>query len=216
MRAPVVNPQSVELVGGGGHALVVAETAMLLGLRLAGTWDDHPEPAIARLGVARLGTLEAFTLRPARRWILALGDLARRTELLKRLFGEGAVTLVHPRAMVSPSASIGPGVWVGPGAVIHTLARVGPHAMVNSSAVIEHECEIGENSHIAPGAVLGGRVQVGPGTLVGLGARVLPGIRIGRGCVIGAGAAVIRDVPDGSRVVGVPARGGKRGPGLPA
>ncbi|MCC6284884.1 MAG: acetyltransferase [Phycisphaerales bacterium] len=210
MRAPAVTPESIELLGGGGHALVVAESALLLGLSVAGAWDDHPEPSVTRLGLARLGPLGAFAPRPGTRWILALGDLARRREILTRRGPDRAMSLAHPRAVVSPSAEVGAGTWVGPGAVIHTLARVGAHAIVNSGAIIEHECEIGENAHIAPGAALGGRVRVGADTLVGLGSRVLPGVSVGRGCVIGAGATVIRDVPDGACVVGVPAREPRR------
>jgi acetyltransferase EpsM len=35
---------------------------------------------------------------------------------------------------------------------------------------------------------------------------VIPSIRIGRWCTIGAGAVILRDVPDGSTVVGNPGR----------
>ena len=60
--------------------------------------------------------------------------------------------------------------------------------------------------HIAPGAHLAGGVQVGAGSHIGLGASVIEGIRIGAGCLIAAGAVVVRDVADGQRVAGVPAR----------
>jgi acetyltransferase-like isoleucine patch superfamily enzyme len=35
---------------------------------------------------------------------------------------------------------------------------------------------------------------------------VIEGVRIGPGALVGAGAVVIRDVPEGARVAGVPAR----------
>jgi acetyltransferase-like isoleucine patch superfamily enzyme len=35
---------------------------------------------------------------------------------------------------------------------------------------------------------------------------VIEGIRIGDGALVAAGAVVVRDVPDGARVAGVPAR----------
>ncbi len=41
---------------------------------------------------------------------------------------------------------------------------------------------------------------------VGAGAIIYPGIRIGDGCLIAAGSVVTRDVPEGSIVVGNPAR----------
>ena len=53
---------------------------------------------------------------------------------------------------------------------------------------------------------IAGTVTIGADTLVGTGACVIPGIKIGSRCVIGAGAVVVRDVPDDTQVMGIPAR----------
>jgi len=213
------------LIGGGGHALVVAEAAMLAGLQIAGVLDDEANPVVCadHPGLLRLGSLMDLDAIAGHTWIIAVGGLRDQT-LRRTLIGaiqeragpEGsatggsgggrAATIVHPSAHVSPSARVGPGVYVGPGAVVHTRARVGPHAIVNSGAIVEHECVLGANAHVAPGAVLGGRTRVGVDALVGIGARVLPGLTIGDRSVVAAGAVAIRDVPPGSRVAGVPAR----------
>ena len=49
---------------------------------------------------------------------------------------------------------------------------------------------------------------IGDNTLVGMGAMVLNGAVIGRDCLIGAGALVTegKQIPDGSLVVGMPAK----------
>lgn len=200
------------LVGGGGHALGVAEAARTAGYMLAGYLDDAPDAVLSGLDdpPVRLGGLTELSAIGDRHWILAVGSLARRRALLEELASSGshdrAAFILHPAAAVSPSAGIDAGTWVGPGAVVHTNAALAPHCIVNSGAIVEHECRIDHNSHIAPGATLGGRVVIGAGTLVGLGSTVLPGVRIGTGCVIGAGAVVTGDVPDRGRVAGVPAR----------
>lgn len=202
---------ALTLVGGGGHAVVVAESALRGGLTLAGFYDDDPDTALAsgNPSTTRLGdltSLEAEELDNAP-WILAVGDLGTRRWLIDRLYRaeDDAAMVVHPDASVAESSVVAGGVWIGPRAVVHSRARVLDHAIINSGAIIEHDCLVAENAHIAPGAVLGGEVSVGNDTLIGLGARVLPGVAIGAGCIVGAGAVVIRDVDDGSTVVGVPA-----------
>lgn len=193
------------LVGAGGHALVVAESALGVGFAIAGFYDDDPQAALAkRLSIRCLGPLAGAA---GEGLIVALGDLRLRDAAIARLGAVAgrAVSVVSGAAYVSGSADVGPGVFVGPRAVVHSFARIGAHAIINTGAIVEHECDIGENVHVAPGAVLGGNVWIGPGTLVGLGSRVLPGVRIGDRCVVGAGAVVLDDVPDGATVVGVPA-----------
>ena len=206
----------ISLLGGGGHALVVADSACLAGRQIAGFFDDADDSAIstARLSggsaPTKLGDLESLTARSlvSKPWIVCLGDLHLRRALIDRLYAaeEDAARVIHPSAIVSPQALVAGGVFAGPGSIINASARVLDHAIINSGAIIEHDCLIAENAHIAPGAVLGGNVSIGNDTLVGLGARVLPGVKIGRGCVVGAGAVVTKDIPDGETVVGCPAK----------
>jgi sugar O-acyltransferase (sialic acid O-acetyltransferase NeuD family) len=198
------------LVGGGGHALVVAEAALAAGDALVGFLDDDPFAPLCAGSpkAARLGGMDAVDLLrdPGRGWIIGVGDVDVRRALIERLHAlAGASAVIHPAASVSPSASIGGGAFIGPGAVVHTRARIGDHAIINSGAIVEHECVVGPNAHVAPGAALAGRATIGRDSLVGLGARVLPGVVIGARCVIGAGAVVLEDVPEDRVAAGVPA-----------
>ncbi len=199
--------EGLALLGGGGHALVVADAAAALRVRLAGFYDDDPQAPASR-DFAHLGTLADAVARAPSAWIIAIGNLEVRAGVIEtmRTHEQGAAAVIHPAAVVAPSAVIGRGVFIGPGAIVNARAEIGEHAIVNSGAVIEHECVVGINAHIGPGAAIGGGVHVGANTLVGIGSTVLPGLRIGSASLVGAGAAVIENVSDSQRVAGVPAR----------
>lgn len=194
---------TITLIGGGGHALVVADAAQFNSIVIRGVFDDAESPTVLALSVVRLGAIRAFNFE--HEWILCIGSVNARRAFLDGAKGTPR-SIVHPHASVSEHATVGPGTFIAPGAIVHTLAKIGAHCIINSGAVVEHECVIGENSHIAPTAALAGNVKVGRDTFIGMGAKILPGITIGAGVTVGAGAVVIKDIPDGATVVGVPAR----------
>ena len=204
-------------VGGGGHAVVVAEAARRLceqtGLKPVGCLDDREDPMLAHPpeAVPRIGGLSKINELASTRlsWILAIGDVSVRRRILdampEAMSLGSAWTVVHPDASVARTALIGRGVFVGPQAVVHSRAKVGHHAIINSGAIVEHGTHVGANTHVAPGAILGGEVEVGTDVMVGMGARVVPGVTIGDGAMVGAGSVVRHDVEPGQRVFGVPA-----------
>jgi UDP-perosamine 4-acetyltransferase len=197
--------------GAGGHAKVVLEAVMAGFPDCAITvLDDHPD-AIPRppLGLPLPGGRDWLDDHwPGVPVFPAVGNNAARADLIDWLVGSGRdiARVIHPRAELSPSATLGPGGFLAAGAIVNAETVLEAGVIVNTGATVDHDCRIGKGSHIGPGAHLCGGVRVGDRTLIGIGASVVPGIRIGAGAVVGAGAAVTRDVPDGARVGGVPAR----------
>lgn len=200
------------LVGGGGHAKVVFETARSAGREIEGFLDDHAQAAIRSLGIAHLGSISAWASCDAHaQFMPALGDnLTRSTRMLEILTGcdcERMATVIHKTAIVSRhDVSIGAGTFIGPGAIVNPGARIGIGVIINSGAIIEHDVVVGDWAHIGPGAALGGAARVESRALVGLGSCVLLGRTIGSDATVGAGAVVTRDVVAGSTVRGTPAR----------
>lgn len=202
-------PRPCLILGAGGHARVLAEAlAGADGIALMGVVAAAPMPGwlLPYLGDhAVLARLRAEGITAA---FVGVGDNATRLHLgalLERL-GFDLPTAVHPAALVSPSADLGPGGVVMARAVVGAGARIGRLCIINTGAIVDHDARIGQGAHIAPGCALAGDVTVGERTLVGVGAAVRPGIWIGSDAIVGAGSAVVVDVPDGARVGGVPAR----------
>lgn len=197
------------VVGAGGQGRVVMESwrAQEPGAAFA-FLDDAPELAGKEiLGVAVLGPT-ALLAGLACRALLGIGRNPTRLALGERLASEGVRfgTVVHPSAVVSPTASIGAGSVVLPAAVVHTGARVGAHAIVNTGAILEHDCALGDGASLGPGARTGGGVIIGRSAFLGIGATVRPRVTIGEGAIVGAGAVVVSDLPAFTLCYGVPAR----------
>lgn len=126
--------------------------------------------------------------------------------------GDGA--FVHDAAVVIGRVSLGAGASVWPCAVIRGDVEgvsVGAGSNVQDGAVLHADpglpCVVGNRVTIGHRATVHG-CTVGDETLIGMGATVLNGARVGAQCIVGAHALVPEgmDVPDGSLVVGVPAR----------
>ncbi len=106
-------------------------------------------------------------------------------------------SVVHPSAIVSPSAKLGLGSFVGPLAVISTNAVIGDHCIVHLHASIGHDASIGGFCAILPGARISGAVEVGHRVLIGSNAFVAAGVRIGNDCQVDALTYVSRELKEG-------------------
>lgn len=205
---PTTRP--ILVIGAGGHALVVIEALRATGRRIAGLLDDGPGSGPV-LGCERLGgtgMLPALRAQGLDEAIIAIGGNATRESLGASCEAAGFAlpALIHPAALISPSASIGAGCQVMARAALGPLAWLGRLVLVNTGAIVEHQCRLGDASHLGPGAVLCGGVALGARTLVAAGAVVRPTVIIGADTIVAPGAAVAGPVPDGARVGGVPAR----------
>ncbi len=195
-----------------GHAKVVLELIEALDFECVGLIDDFPENRDRKLKRLKVlgGKSELASLAAERADALAFGfgEGAPRRELLATVAAAGLElpTLVHPSAIISRSARIGPGAQVMAGAQIGPDALIERAALVNTGAIVEHDVKVGAGVSVGPGATLAGRVIVNEDATVGAGAVVIPDVEIGRGAVVGAGGAVIRDVGQCLAVAGVPAR----------
>jgi sugar O-acyltransferase (sialic acid O-acetyltransferase NeuD family) len=212
-------PDSLLVWGAGGHGRVVADLARAMGLVVSGYVDSNPTKlgqVVDAVG-GKVVLLERDVLQgPGRKGslespgydcvALGIGVNATRMRCLSQIGDRAMPAMVHPRATVSSSVSLGIGTVVMAGAVVNADVRIGRGVIVNSGAIVEHDCVLADGTHVSPGAVLTGGVQLETESWVGAGAVVLNAVCIGERSVVGAGAVVVRDVEPGQTVIGVPAR----------
>ncbi|MCM8804621.1 MAG: serine O-acetyltransferase [Candidatus Omnitrophica bacterium] len=102
------------------------------------------------------------------------------------------------------------------GIEIHPGAKIGRRFFIDHGmgVVIGETAEIGDDVLMYQGVVLGGtslkkekrHPTIGNNVVIGAGAILLGPIKVGDGAKIGAGSVVIKDIPEGTTAVGVPAR----------
>ncbi|HUJ19462.1 MAG TPA: acetyltransferase [Nitrospirota bacterium] len=206
--------QPVIILGAGGHAKVLIDTLLRMGVQLSGITDpDHAKHGSSVLGVRVLGGDEVLLSNGPEMVRLAngvgsIGESAGRRRLFERFKarGYGFMNVVHPSAVIGAEVLLSEGVQVMAGVVIQSGTTIGRNTIINTRASVDHDCSIGDHVHIAPGVTLSGGVSVEEGSHIGTGATVVQGIRIGRNSIVGAGSVVLTDVPEGVTVWGVPGK----------
>lgn len=202
-----MSADETHVVGSRTFAGEVADFARDTGFTLAGLLEP--------LDPSRIGTtihgLPVKRLEDgpsgASKVLIGTGDPKRR-EIVARVIDAGwsPATLIHPRAHVAPSATVGEGSLIGPGVVIGAYAEIGGHVVLGRGSLVGHHSEIGEYATLGPGANVGGNVRVERDAFLGMGAVVRDHVAIGAEAIVAMGAVVVSDVPSGAEVRGLPAR----------
>lgn len=197
--------EGLVIIGAGGHAKVVAATALAIGVTVRGFTDsDSARHGSTVLGLPILGD-DISVLRPGTHAVIAIGD-NRVRKLVASKYQCAWQTLVHPLAYVHPSCILGVGSVVFAGAIVQPDGRIGEHCIVNTASSIDHDAILEAFVHVAPGTHLAGNVTLREGAFLGVGVSVIPERVVGAWSTVGAGSTVVRDIADSTTVVGVPAR----------
>lgn len=197
---------NILLIGAGGHGLVLAEIAKLIGYKniyfLDDEYDkDYPYEIIG-------GIDDFFLYKDDYDFFVSIGSNDIRKAITAKIYSNNCklVNLIHPSAIISDSVQLSEGIAIMPNTVINSKSKIGQGAIINTASSIDHETIIGNFVHISPGCHLAGQVLIEDMCWLGIGCNVINGIRICEKCIIGAGSTIIREIQKSGTYAGTPVR----------
>ena len=147
------------ILGAGGFGQMVYETAQQMGIyeRISFLDDASKDSRVIGKCVDYPALLEEYPNAVA-----ALGNNHMRLKWTHDLLEAGfqVPCILHPTAVVSPSAVMGPGCFVMQRAVVNTHVRLGTGCLINSGAIVDHDSTIGDGAHIGLGSVVKANCQI--------------------------------------------------------
>lgn len=183
------------VLGAGGHGKAVAESALSSGdwERVIFADDRWPDLQLCFgtfvvSDIAAIGKLKGQVAGA----IAAVGDNRRRQAWIALIEQTGLdlVSVVHPRAFVSNSASVQAGCVIMANAVVGTGAVIGRGAIVNAGAIVDHDACLGDFAHLGVGVQLAGGVRIGAAAWLQAGCCAGYSVVVEEGSVIAPGTAL--------------------------
>jgi sugar O-acyltransferase (sialic acid O-acetyltransferase NeuD family) len=205
------------ILGIGGNSLGALDAALAATRagtahwRIVGFLDDRGDGPSMVHDVPVLGPIADATRFPDAWFVNGIGSVdsfRARPQIVARarISRERFATVIHPRATVSPLATVGVGCILLANSTVCAEAVLGDHVVVLENSVVNHNTTVGDHAMIASSVSLSGFVTVERASYVGSASVIRQRVRVGSGAVVGMGAVVLNDVAPGSVVVGNPAR----------
>ena len=201
-----MNCNSLVIVGSGGHASVVLDSANLMRQWKSIIILDQ------QLEGAAVNVNDLYQNRnrykQTHEFFVAIGNNNIRQSIMDELSKEEftLTNIVHPSAVISKSVTIDVGTCVLAGVVLNPFVKIGKGVIINTGARLDHHNHIGDYSHVCPSTVIAGDVKIGTHCFLGVGSVVSSQIEIANHVTLGAGCVVIRSLTESGTYIGVPSK----------
>jgi acetyltransferase EpsM len=206
-----MNPTNIVIIGAGGHAAELRDYVNHNNLA-------HPESKLVVIGYIDdngsnyhhygfsepfLGSIKDHSIRTDVSYLMGIANLDFRKPIIDLFKKKGAkfIGLIHPTAILSPSAEIGEGVVVSHNASVGPKVKIGNFNMLNSRCTIGHDSVIGDYNFISPQVAISGNTTIGNENLLGTNSCTIPGMTIGNKNKVAAGMIVYKPIGDNETVI---------------
>lgn len=208
--------KDIILIGSGQHAEVVLynikEQAQY---KAIGILDNDPgKIGKTVLGLPVIADYSDISIKKVEkeyhtnRFVIGFGNMKYRKIVFQTFIRQGwePVNIIHPNAVVSPSAQLGKGILIEAGCLVTPSPIIGDNVVINTGSQVNHDNILEDHVYIASGVILSGSVFIGENTLIDDGVIVSLGKKIGKNCIIGAGSVVTKDIGDDMVAYGNPCK----------
>ena len=204
-----MNDKDIYILGAGTYGEAMFELATIDGYNVKAFYEkDGISIGTTVMGVEVLLETEDIFVE-GRKYIVAIGNNKLRNKIMTKINDLGGITptIVHPSAIISPSAKIGKGVYIQANAYIWTKVIISDFCIISPGVVIAHHSNIGKACLISTLTGIGASINIEDNVFIGMGATIVTGMSlIGENSIIGEGAVVLKDIEKNSVYAGVPAK----------
>ena len=142
-------------------------------------------------------------------FVIAVGEPSSRELLFERVeaAGYGFATIVHPSAFVSPSATLGRGVFVKMQSIVSSDAVLEDNVFLQADVIVGHDVRVGRHTQVSAFSHIAGHATLGARCYLGVRASVREECQMGDDVVLAMGAVVMeKRVPSRVLAMGNPAK----------
>lgn len=149
------------ILGAGGYGLAVAEAAELSGQWQNIVFADDSWPVMQQVSVynivsniVNLHQLDTVNIQT----IVAVGNNSLRCQWQQTLLALGLelTSVIHPQAVISPTAQIGLGVSIMAGCVVGSKTMINDGVILNIGTLLDHDVVIEQFAHLSVGVKVAG------------------------------------------------------------
>ncbi len=205
--------QNLVIIGAGGLAREAYDLAYFCfgsdpAFKVKGFLSDGPSD-IESLGYPPvLAKVADYRVAPGDVFFCAIGNVYDRKKTVEIILGKGGqfISLIHPTAVISPSAKIGSGVAVKAFCVLSSDVIIEDYTFLQSSVILGHDVHIGRFCQVNSFSFFAGYTRIHDLVTVNAGAKTVQNVVVEERAVVGMGSVVLNRVKKGTTVFGNPAR----------
>ncbi len=202
------------IIGAGSFAKIVYEYALLCSdynvkWNIKGFIDPNIDSMKDEIDYPDIiSTIDDYEVQEDDIFICSYVNPADRARSVETISGKGGsfITIIHPSANINRRSIIGEGTIIGAFTTLSVNTIIRNHVIIQDHCNIGHDSSIGNYSHLYVNCTVSGLNQIGNQATIYTSTTLYPKKRIGDKSVVGAGSVVMRNVKDGTVVIGNPAK----------